>query len=297
MNTNERISCLICLDQNRLQNSNSCSSIKNSVVKPLTEHSSRTADVGYKTGSKGKLKQSAVTQVNPLLGRLKRTTNGMEAFIVLFQRLTADVSIMLDFFGRDRKNFGKKWGKWKRRLYCCRMWFVSWGSLARCCSRTFLRYICLKSVLTDQDVIIEWTGLHECVAKKIVFSHRLSNNEISRKEWVINFAVMGSCRVSNVLMEESRPFFEEFGNNSRTDKRRVLIQFKMWLLGKRKFTARKNGRWIVIAEGPYNNPTSADFQDQFVRVRFPPLSSWFLLLLSHLPVSYTHLTLPTIYSV
>jgi len=40
---------------------------------------------------------------------------------------------------------------------------------------------------------------------------------------------------------------------------------------KKKFTARKNGRWIVIAGGRYNNPTSADFQDQFVRVGFPNL--------------------------
>ena len=86
-------------DQNRLQNSNGSGPVKNNVPKSLTEHSSRSADVGYKITSRSgnnnnKLlqKRSSIAEVNPLLGRLKRTTDGMEAFIVLFQRLTADVS-------------------------------------------------------------------------------------------------------------------------------------------------------------------------------------------------------------
>jgi len=54
---------------------------------------------------------------------------------------------------------------------------------------------------------------------------------------------------------------------------------------KKKFTARKNGRWIVIAGYPYNNPTSADFQDQFVRVSFPPIK--FVILGTF--VSFSHL--------
>ena len=54
---------------------------------------------------------------------------------------------------------------------------------------------------------------------------------------------------------------------------------------KKEFTVRKNGRWIVIAGGPYNNPTSADFQDQFVRVSFPPLK--FVILVNF--VSFSHL--------
>ena len=35
--------------------------------------------------------------------------------------------------------------------------------------------------------------------------------------------------------------------------------------------ARKNGRYILVVEEPYNNPTSAGFQDQFSRMSFAPL--------------------------
>lgn len=76
--------------------------MKNTVLKPLTEHSSRSANVGYKTAPKSKLKQPSVIEVNPLLGHLKRTTAGMEAFIVLFQRLTADVSKFYNYLTEFR---------------------------------------------------------------------------------------------------------------------------------------------------------------------------------------------------
>jgi len=61
---------------------------------------------------------------------------------------------------------------------------------------------------------------------------------------------------------------------------RITLYYK-----KKKLTARKSVRWIVIAGGSYNNPTSADFQDQFVRVSFPPLK--FMILATF--VSFSHL--------
>ena len=47
------------------------------------------------------------------------------------------------------------------------------------------------------------------------------------------------------------------------------------------FIARKNGRYILVIEGPQNNPTLLDFRDQFVGVSLVSLKFLILLFLSY----------------
>lgn len=82
-------------DQNRVQTTNSAGTCsvngKPNSLKPLPDHTNRPADSGKCT--KIKVKTSVPSaKVSPLLAQLKYATDGMEAFIILFQRLTADVS-------------------------------------------------------------------------------------------------------------------------------------------------------------------------------------------------------------
>lgn len=81
-------------DQNRVLHANSaaCSvSSKSAPLKPLADHGNRASDqckaVKVKTKS-----LNQISKINPLLSQLKYATDGMEAFIILFQRLTTDVS-------------------------------------------------------------------------------------------------------------------------------------------------------------------------------------------------------------
>lgn len=85
------IEVVMFADQNRLVNGTSGGSCSTKTpLKPLPDHGRHT-EVCKNGKSKKPLVQ--ISKVNPLLSQLKHTTNGMEAFIILFQRLTADVSV------------------------------------------------------------------------------------------------------------------------------------------------------------------------------------------------------------
>lgn len=74
-------------------NTGSCSLNKAPPLKPLVDHGRSTTEI-CKSSVKTKMKPSAaqICKINPLLSQLKYTTNGMEAFIILLQKITADVS-------------------------------------------------------------------------------------------------------------------------------------------------------------------------------------------------------------
>ncbi|XP_065219463.1 serine-rich adhesin for platelets isoform X2 [Planococcus citri] len=105
-------------DQNRLTNgasAGSCSINKGPLkALPPGDHGHR--DV-CKNAAKSKTKPVQIAKVNPLLSQLKYTTNGMEAFIILFQRITADMDVFtLPYIKRELTKYKSEWLEMKLKL-------------------------------------------------------------------------------------------------------------------------------------------------------------------------------------